>query len=358
MNQVMSRRTGPLQRVAASDFSTAEEVLKSAALLIVPDDQTQRQAVEKLMPHLYVLRNKGCSWPQLAKLLGECSINLQPSTVRAYYTEMLASRMDICQQRMNEQIALMAAVRSETAGMDLASMTSRVSAVLQRLQQSASRKVDSLFGPAAAAEPPRPPTRVPRPSLPPPPFAHQEDGDDEGGPQDLRVEPRGRGERGPAPQIEEPPEFLAADDDLVRGAPTPPVRRPPGRAAGASPVPKAPPTSPVAAAGSAAVRKRVAPLQEGVPPLKKRDGPPAQVYQPGDLEHPAIPGLMLTLDQRLYGAALEYYDVDGDDQGEIKIETPDQKRFRVVWRQAVPVTQSRTAGAFTQMDTSLFPDKN
>lgn len=354
MNQVMSRRTGPLQRVAAADFSTAEEVLKSAALLIVPDDQTQRQAVDKLMPHLYVLRNKGCSWAQLAKLLGECGINLQPSTVRIYYTEMLATRMDICQQRMNEQIALMAAVRSETAGMDLASMTSRVSAVMQRLQQSASRKVDSLFGPAAAPlEPPRPPARVPRPSLPPPPTFAQVD-DDEGRSLDHDAAPRGRGERGPAPQMEEPPDFLAADDQLQ--APGPAARRPTGRAAGAPPAPASPPAS--AEASSGPVSKRVAALQEGVPPLKKRDGPPAHVYQPGDLEHPAIPGLMLTLEQRLYGAALEYYDVEGSDQGEIKIETPDQKRFRVVWRQAVPPTKSRTAGTFTQMDTSLFPDKS
>ncbi|RWA45711.1 hypothetical protein AU476_01385 [Cupriavidus sp. UYMSc13B] len=81
---------------------------------------------------------------------------------------------------------------------------------------------------------------------------------------------------------------------------------------------------------------------------------PGYVYEPGELEHPAIAGLMLNLEQRLYGASLEYFDEDGDDAGVIRVESPDEKRFRVVWRQTVPITPTRTAASFTKMDPSLF----
>ena len=104
-------------------------------------------------------------------------------------------------------------------------------------------------------------------------------------------------------------------------------------------------------------KKRLEPMQNGVPQLKRRDSVPAHVYEPGELEHPAIPGLMLTLEHRLYGAALEYSDIDGPGAGKIEMETPDQKRFRVVWRHTIPATPTRTAGSFTKMDMSLFPDK-
>ena len=60
--QVTAKKTrGQWHRVKGSDFSTAEEILKAAAYMIVPDDQTQRAAIEKLMPLLYVLKNKGLS---------------------------------------------------------------------------------------------------------------------------------------------------------------------------------------------------------------------------------------------------------------------------------------------------------
>lgn len=103
---------------------------------------------------------------------------------------------------------------------------------------------------------------------------------------------------------------------------------------------------------------RVSPLQEGVVPLPKRDTIPADVYDPDKvLEHPAIPGLMLTRDQRLYGAALEYCDEEGEEAGVLKMESQDQKRFRTLWRQKVPVTETRTGQSFTKMDQSLFPTR-
>jgi hypothetical protein len=393
MSEPMARRSGPLHRISSSDFAVAEEVLKTAALLIVPEDQKQRQAFEKLMPHLYVLRNKGCSWPQLTKLLGECGFNLQPSTVRAYFSEMLATRMDVCQGRMNEQIALLAAIRSETAGADVSAISGRVNAFMARLQQSAAPKLDAMFGlpstPANGrvieAEPATPagPARVagsPQPSRParprpaarkPPQGAESDDGHSDAPTGEFGLLGLSTPPQAPS---NGPSGFFTLDTDP---SPHVPAAEPPGRktshgqarapiAGGATPAAPAPAPAPAEAAQArtastpppGAIRKRISALQDGVPALNPRDGVPAHVYQPGELEHPAIPGLILTLEQRLYGAGLEYCDEEGDEAGVLKVETPDEKRFRVTWRQRVPMTQTRTGSSFTKMDPALFPTKS
>jgi hypothetical protein len=347
------------------DFATAEEVLKTAALVVVPEDQTQRQAFEKLMPHLYVLRNKGCSWAQLAKLLAECGFKLQPSTVRSYFTEMLAGRLDVCQTRMNEQIAIMAAVRSETAGVDLAAISGRVQAHQRQLQQSAASRLDALFGSSPTESAPRiHKASAPAPQLnaPPVPAISRRDA----APAHLTDEEGSHAPAGEFGLLGLP----ASASRPARGGPAffdldtePPAAPPPSRSRKATPAPPPEPRQPAPRPSPAALptapalgssKKRLARLQDGVPPLKRRENVPAHVYEPGELEHPAIPGLMLSLEHRLYGASLEYFEVGGPDEGEIKVETSDQKRFRVVWRQSVPMTKTRTAESFTQMDNTLF----
>lgn len=390
MSEVMTRRSGQLHRISASDFTAAEEVLKTAALLIVPEDQKQRQAFEKLMPHLYVLRNRGCSWVQLTKLLGECGFKLQPSTVRSYFSELLADRMNVCQARMNEQIALIAAIRSETAGVDVSAISGRVNAYLERLQQSAAPKVDAMFGPptngrvieAELETQTKPfqlaqPTQRTRPALPQaatkkPPESPENDDDPpadaptgefgllglSGPPQHPSNGPTGffKLDAEPSPQV--PAVVPPAHQDQHRQSQAPRS----GVTASVAP-PRTPAGAPhrlgaTSAPTQGAIKKRISPLQEGVPPLKRRDSVPAHVYEPGTLEHPAIPGLMLSLKQRIYGASLEYCDEEGDEAGVLKVETPDEKRFRVVWRQTVPITPTRTAASFTKMDPALFPTRS
>jgi len=366
--------------VSAADFAPADETLRTAALLLVPEDQTQRQAFEKLMPNLYVLRSKGFSWAQITKLLNECGLHLQPSTVRTYYSEMLAARMDICQARMNEQIAVMAAVRSETAGMDLPAVSGRVQAFIQLQQQTALAKVDALSPPATqsksveatphrrAIPAPSPlPTR--RPSESPTSAstcqasqnAKNCDAEDDNVPSGefglLRLSGSSQqSQGGPAGFF-----TLGVEPAAPARSAAPPERQPgrrqvqaPAQTASVSPQRAPANITHTSVATQSAAKKRVGPLQEGVPALKRRDNVPDRVYEPGDLEHPAIPGLMLSLEQRLYGASLEYLEVDSDKAGAIKVETPDEKRFRVVWRQTVPITPTRTAASFTKMDPSLF----
>lgn len=389
MTSPATSRRGPLRRVSADDFASAEEVVKTAALLLVPDEQTQRQVFEKLMPHLYVLRNKGCSFVQLTKLLNQCGVNLQPSTVRTYYSEMLADRLDICQARMNESIAVMAAVRSETAGVDISEISDRVQAFMHRQKQVTSAKVDSVFGAPIAgrandAEPaPRaiassPAVSPTKPVQARPPAAGRRAAPsaprDDIPADDTPASEFGLlGLSGPAqPRSNGPAGFFTLDTDPSASAPAAglPERKDPrgharapisGGAAAEGPAP-----APVRAAQSSApstpppgaIKKRISQLQKGVPPLKPRDKVPGHVYEPGDLEHPAIPGLMLNLEQRLYGASLEFFDEVGDDAGVIRVETADEKRFRVVWRQPVPITPTRTADSFTKMDPTLFPPQS
>lgn len=289
---------GAIKRIASIDMSTAEAVLKAAMTLIVPDDQSQRKAFMTLMPYLYVLRNKGCSWSQLTMLINDCGFDLQPASVRTYYGEMLADRQDLCQERMNEQILLLAEVRKETKGAELSSISERVIAIMEKQRTASASKIDNLFGGSSAA-----------------PVAQASTAGSNVAAKPLLAENKNSG---------------------LRLAP-----------------PFPPPESKSQIETSPSSDLRCLALKDGPPQLKQRPNVPSEVYLPGDLEHPKIPGLMLSLEARLYGAALEY----ANKVGEIKIETLDEKRFRVTWKTPVAMTQTMTGDSFTKMDASSY-DKN
>lgn len=80
-------------------------------------------------------------------------------------------------------------------------------------------------------------------------------------------------------------------------------------------------------------------LQSGIKPLARRDEMPIDVYNDGLLMHPAVPGLMLNRDERLYGAFLEI----SDSAGKIRMETGLEKRMRIKWK--VPVVQAKSSTA-------------
>lgn len=380
MTDAVTRRRGPLQRVGAEDFTVAEEMLRTAAFLVVPEDQTQRMAFEKLMPHLYVLRNKGCSWAQLTKLLSQCGFKLQPSSVRQYYSEMLAERMDICQARMNEQIAILAAVRTETAGTDLSKISTRVNAFMARLQQTTGSRVDAMFGLEANQSGDAPAmSQLPKPALTTSKTTPPSAAIDSGSAFAAKNHPEATEEEttgsfgllglGPTPKTSSGPAFFNLDPEnssnQTASETVSLAAKLPKQPAAQIAEPTAKPSKTIESANKAPrpdssgkVAKRVRALQEGIPPLKeRRANVPAEVYDDPDLlmEHPAIPGLMLDRAQRLYGASLEYCDVEGDEAGVIKVEDPTQKRFRVLWRQQAVVTQTRTGDSFIKMDAALFP---
>lgn len=100
------------------------------------------------------------------------------------------------------------------------------------------------------------------------------------------------------------------------------------------------------------------PLTEGirclallpVKPLERRDGVPEEVYLDGQLEHPAIPGLMLSKDERLYGKQLEIV----VNNGETHLESVKERIFRIKWIKPIPRTETASSKYFMKMDYELF----
>ncbi|AVA38281.1 MULTISPECIES: hypothetical protein [Cupriavidus] len=94
MNAVGARKSGQLVKISSADVGLAESELAAMCQVIEPDQITQRQALKRLMPSLRVLRERGCSWEQIAKLLAKCQITLKPHTVRSYYADMSKESAD------------------------------------------------------------------------------------------------------------------------------------------------------------------------------------------------------------------------------------------------------------------------
>lgn len=347
---------GPLPRMSGLEVSTIEEVFNEASLLIVPEDRTHRKAFESLMPYLYALRNKGCSWPQLAKLLNDCGFNYQPATVRCYFGEMIVTRLDICQQRMNEQILLMADIRKETKGTDISSIAGKVSAIMERSRSLAGPKIDAILGlssqktPSATLPDPAPretaspsygkTTAVHSPAPLKTPPVSEEDSGNFGLLNTSNEKPASLGK----------PAFFDLHEDPV--IPNLKATNQPEKTA---PVAKqnAAATPPIVTTKNASVL-RCQPLQEGVKQLARRNTIPDEMYQVGDMEHPAVPGLMLSLEQRLYSVALEFLNTD---TAEIRSETTEEKRFRIFWQKPIAMTETMTGDAFIKIDESLFRKK-
>lgn len=314
------------------------------------------------MPHLYALKNRGCSIEQITALLGQLKFNLQPSTVRTYFVEGLAERMDKCQERMNEQLLMLAEVRKVTKGAEVSDIAERAVAIMEKHKTAAASKIDTLLGGSSAtpvaqtsaetvtpvltenknsglrpAPVNSPPANVVSPLVP---------SDDAGGFGLLNLKPVAKKAASKAPA------FFSQDDS------TPPVPNlqiskpnPENKISVLRPaVLITPPESNSRNTASPAIKLRCLPLKDGVEPLKPRPNVAPEAYLPGDLEHPKIPGLLLSLDDRLYNAALEY----ADENGEVKLETLDEKRFRIRWTRPIPMTQTMTDDSFTKMDMSLF----
>ncbi|AXW22514.1 hypothetical protein [Ralstonia solanacearum] len=75
---------GPLRRLSGEDFAVAEEVLKAATVLMLPE-KTRARFFEEQIKTIQYLRDKGSSWLQIKSLLAEIGIDLSESTLRSYY---------------------------------------------------------------------------------------------------------------------------------------------------------------------------------------------------------------------------------------------------------------------------------
>ena len=342
---------GPLRRLLGSEVAAAEAVFNAGMELIVPQEQTQRQAFASLLPYLYVLRNKGCSWQQLTHLLTECGFMLKASTVRAYYSEMLATRQGICQEQMNKHMLLLAEGRKKTQGAETPSLTEKVLAMMKRqkatAESNAESKLEALFASPCSSPGPGPAMYTGPGETATPPHVENNKTAFRPTPENQSAAPvalHARMASGPLNQaapLSKNPAFLASDHACVA-----PDLTKKAHARGAAP---SWPT--VNADTPAPPLLRCQPMAEGIKPLARRDGVPAAVYVPGKMAHPAVPNLMLTLEQRLSSADLEFLNLQ---TGEVRVETLHEKRFRVLWTVPIPMSPSRTGHQFTKMDMSLF----
>jgi len=77
-----------------------------------------------------------------------------------------------------------------------------------------------------------------------------------------------------------------------------------------------------------------------------------EVYEDGPLVHPAIPGLILTKEQRLFAGKLEVVNCENDFLW--REERVPERTLRIKWEKPVLATPSSTSKAFVEMDMSLF----
>ena len=127
-----NRSQDQLHRISAENFTLADELLRAASIVTSLEEQ---QSFEKLMPYLYFLRNEGCTWAKIAKLLGEDDFKVQVSTLRSYFSEISASKNNSWHQKMQEQAAALAKIRNKTAGADFSEIPYRVNKYISILQQ-------------------------------------------------------------------------------------------------------------------------------------------------------------------------------------------------------------------------------
>lgn len=94
------------------------------------------------------------------------------------------------------------------------------------------------------------------------------------------------------------------------------------------------------------------PVRDGIKNLERRDEVPEEVYSSEVMmEHPAILGLMLSLEERLYGGYLEIWDADTE---EVRDETQKEKPWRVLWKKPIARSESRSEKDHVPMNMGLF----
>jgi hypothetical protein len=354
------KKRGSIHKVAAIDIGIAEQVFKNALHLLIPEDAKQRKVFESLMPYLFVLRNKGCSWEQLTTLLNECGFKLQPSTVRNYFSEMHQVNRDLYREKMNEQAFLLNEVKKQTKAVDISSIAGQISDMMDKQRMAAVTKVQALFGGQLAGMTPTLVGMVPalenQPAVP----ASIKNPE----PASPARQKTGAG-LVPAPEQQEKQNSLAmlkvtsTDISAIKngffdlGDETAiPAIAPSKADVAASKLIQVP--APEATRTCQNLQLKCKPLIAEVKPLMKRANLPPEVYTDVSLAHPAIRGLMLTMAERMYGAALEYV----DDNGEILTESLHEKRFRIMWQKPVTPTPSTTSKDFTDINPAYFKNNS
>lgn len=362
--QVSGTQAAPraTQRAKITDVDGIQHALQVAALTLLPDEVSGRALINRLMPQLYQLRKKGFSYKALTRVIndaiGDPAAKLQPSTVKTYYNEFLVERLDDCQAQLKETMQLMSQIDKHSAkssqellaeGVRVRSMMANsversADAATQRILTGQQQKIatQTTAPLASAATPPMAP-RAPSAAI------------------DKEHPPARRPEGATAPSAPVLPQEMRGDGLVVpsmvpaEGEAQPPNRAPQAAASASNAVQatKSSDVSPTAAVapGSGTLVCNVHPedSMQHASNSELFENNPSEFFSEGSLEHPAIPGLMLTRPQRMYKSRLEY-----QDSGASQMETGQQMAARFSWRKSKKVAESRTQKSFVAMDSSLF----
>lgn len=311
------------KRIGLVDRQAIENSLEAAAFALLPDEYTQRDVFRVLMPKLYVMRKRGFGFRQITKLLGEAGLHLAIGTVRTYYYEFLVEMLEECdlyRQQTEGDLKESRPRQKDPARKELiaraqADVQTQVSSAAEaRTASTLGRLLAVPVGEAAGASmaPAPAPAAVAPPQVPDKPAAR--------GVQKPPLAPTG------------------ADKNPVSQKPALPA------SGGQSAPPAALVARPV---GSGSVKCLTEPAPADI---EEREGLPAQVYTDAMLEHPAIPGLLLSRAQRFFSARLKYQLADGS----TKMETGTQMINRRGWTAPAAALKGRTSGDFVQMNTGIL----
>jgi hypothetical protein len=105
----MTTMSRPAKKIGIVEMYAMNVSLEIAAFAIDPDEYSYRAVFKKIMPKLYVMRERGMSFPQIHWLLNQAGFPVALTTVRTYYNQYLPGMLDECRKYLRKQNKTMAA---------------------------------------------------------------------------------------------------------------------------------------------------------------------------------------------------------------------------------------------------------
>ncbi|WP_434716331.1 hypothetical protein [Paraburkholderia sp. A3RO-2L] len=354
----------PNRKIGIVDKHAIGVSLEVAAVAIDPDEYSYRAVFKEMMPKLYVMRQRGMSFAQLHRVLNQAGFPIALATVRTYYNECLLDMLDECQKYLKRMERVIDVAEKTTVEVD---RTSEMQATKQAIRSAVSvegdRRAAMSINAFTAVPSITKASGLPAPALtvqtaPPDTSAEPADSGEGAGKAETDEGTSSRGFAPPDPLMgsgarasQATPAKPANSEALSRPQTTSSALVAPVVAANAAPsrvtaATQSPPSlDATAATGSAYCLTN--PTDEQIEIVANL---PPDVLGDAVLEHPAIPGLMLTRNQRLYIGRLEYRSAVGVES----VEKGTEMMNRREWKQAVPSSVGRTSGDFVELDTSII----
>ena len=92
----------PMRKIGVIDKHAIGMILEVAAVAVEPEEYSYRTVFRETMPKLYVMRQRGMSFPQLHRLLHQAGFQIALTTLRTYYSECLLEMRDECEHYLRK----------------------------------------------------------------------------------------------------------------------------------------------------------------------------------------------------------------------------------------------------------------